>query len=275
MLYLTKHGKLVTVLISVLLLFFVLVFPLELHADESNFSLSKEQTVLYSNLAGMAVITGWGIMNWDYFQTSPKATKEKWFEKDSKNGGSDKLGHFYSAFAVSHMISALYEHKGYSKPKGAMLGSLSTLAMTTWMEIGDSFSGYGFSYEDAVMNLLGSVTGYLFYVHPEISEKFDIRIELGSDFKKVDAFTDYDNQKYLIALKLGAFEFAKDSPLEYLELQLGYYSRGYSSNKLKKKRTMFLGLGLNMPEIFDYLSLPKVSKAANYIQVPYTYIEKN
>lgn len=270
MLSLINFGTLMRIFLSAIFVLFI--FHSELRA-ESSFSLSKEKTVLYSNLAGMAVITAWGVLNWDYFQTRPKAQKEKWFARDTKNGGADKLGHFYAGFAVSHAISSLYVSKGYSRKKGALLGALSTFAMTTWMEIGDSFSDYGFSYEDALMNLLGSLTGYVFYTRPELAETVDIRFELGSHFRKVDAFTDYDNQKVLIALKLGAFEFTKNSPLEYLELQLGYYARGYTTNSEEKKRNVFFGLGMNMPHIFNYLSLPRVSKAANYIQVPYTYIE--
>jgi hypothetical protein len=270
LLYLINSRTLIRIFLSALFVLFILNSELQ---AESASSLSKEKTVLYSNLAGMAVITGWGVWHWDYFQTRPKAQRERWFQRDTKNGGADKLGHFYSSFAISHAISSLYVHKGYSRNKGALLGALSTFAMTTWMEIGDSFSNYGFSYEDAVMNLLGSLTGYLFYIRPELAETLDIRFELGPHFRKVDAFTDYDNQKILIALKLGAFEFTKNSPLEYLELQLGYYARGYTTNEEKKKRNVFLGLGVNMPHIFNYLSLPRVSKAANYIQVPYTYIE--
>jgi hypothetical protein len=262
---------LMRILLSALSVLFI--FNSELQA-KSSFSLSKEKTVLYSNLAGMAAITGWGVLNWDYFQTRPKAQRERWFQRDTKNGGADKLGHFYTSFAVTHAISSLYVHKGFSRNKGALLGALSTFAMTTWMEIGDSFSDYGFSYEDAVMNLLGSLTGYLFYIRPELAETLDIRFELGPHFRKVDAFTDYDNQKILIALKLGAFEFTKNSPLEYLELQLGYYARGYTTKEEKKKRNVFFSLGMNMPRIFNDFSLPRVSRAANYIQIPYTYVEK-
>jgi uncharacterized protein YfiM (DUF2279 family) len=271
-LYLINSRNLIRIIISVLFVFFA--FRPELQA-ESGFSLSKEKTVLYSNLAGMAVITGWGVMNWDYFQTHPKIKDERWFARDTKNGGADKMGHFYTAFAISHAISSLYVHKGYSRERGALLGALSTFALTTWMEIGDSFSDYGFSYEDAVMNLLGSLTGYILYTQPELAEKIDIRFELGTNFNKVDVFTDYDNHKYLIALKLDAFEFTQNSPLEYLELQLGYYSRGYSTNLQEKKRNIFVGLGLNMPRIFNYFSLPRISKASNYIQIPYTYMENN
>lgn len=252
-----------------LLLLAFLFFPPESCSDTE---FSKEETVLLSNAIGFAAITGWGILNWNYFQTSPKKADEGWFSESTKNGGADKAGHFYFAYALSHVFSSLYEHKGYSSHQGAFLGSLSAFGLTTWMETGDSFSDYGFSYEDAVMNLMGSLAGYLLYTNPDLANKIDFRVEYIPDFGKLDFITDYENQKFLAALKLDGFDFAKDSVLKYFELHLGYYTRGYSESR-HRERNIYLGLGLNMSRIFNQFSMPKISKAARYIQIPYTYIE--
>ena len=254
-----------------LVLIIFLFFPPDLFA-ESYFS--KEETVLLSNAAGFAAITGWGILNWGYFQNDPKKAHEGWFSEATKKGGADKLGHFYFSYALSHLFSFLYETRGYTNDQGALWGSLSALGISTWMEIGDSFSDYGFSYEDAVMNLLGSLTGYLLSTQPDLAKKIDFRIEYLPDFKKMDVSTDYENQKFLMALKLDGFDFSKDGFLKYFELHLGYYTRGYSENR-SRERNIYLGFGLNMSRIFNRLSLPGVSKAVHYIQVPYTYIEAN
>jgi len=248
---------------------FLMFFPTDLCADTC---FTKKETVIFSNAVGFAVITGWGILNWDYFQNDPKKADEGWFSDHTKSGGVDKLGHFYFSYGLSHLFSWLYEHEGYSKDQGALLGSLSAFGLNTWMEIGDSFSGYGFSYEDALMNLAGSLTGYLLYTRPDLAEKIDLRIEYLPDFKKLDFATDYENQKFLVALKFDGFDFAKNNGLKYFELHLGYYTRGYSGGG-SRERNVYLGFGLNMPRIFKQFSLPKVSKAAQYIQVPYTYIE--
>ncbi len=252
-----------------LLLIIFLFLPPDLCADTC---FSKEETVILSNAAGFAAITGWGILNWDYFQNDPKKAGEGWFSECTKNGGVDKLGHFYFSYALSHLFSSLYEHEGYSNDKGAFWGSLSAFGLTTWMEIGDSFSDYGFSYEDALMNLAGSLTGYLLYTRPDLAEKIDFRIEYLPDFKKMDFITDYENQKFIMALKFDGFDFARNSFLKYFELHLGYYTRGYSELR-PRERNVYLGFGLNMSRIFNQLSMPKVSKAAQYIQIPYTYIE--
>jgi len=130
------------------------VFAPNLSGMEANFS--KEETVLASNIIGLAAITTWGVLNWDYFKNEPQAKEEGWFSNNTKNGGLDKLGHFYLSYALSKSLAALYENMGYSSERGAFLGSVSSFGLTTWMEIGDSFSNYGFSYEDFIMNLIGS-----------------------------------------------------------------------------------------------------------------------
>ncbi len=255
-----------------LFLLVVIVFLFFLPDLCADMQFSKEETVLLSNTVGFVAITGWGILNWDYFQNDPKKADEGWFSESTKNGGVDKLGHFYFSYALSHLFSSLYEHQGYSNDEGAFFGSLSAFGLTTWMEMGDSFSDYGFSYEDAVMNLLGSLTGYLLYTQPDLAEKIDFRIEYVPDFGKLDFITDYEHQKFLVALKFDGFDFSKHGFLKYFELHLGYYTQGYSENR-QRQRNIYLGFGLNMSRIFNHFSMPKLSKAAHYIQIPYTYIE--
>jgi len=251
-------------------LLIVIFSPADLSGNENSFS--KKEKVVISNAAGLAAITAWGLLNWDYFSNNPKKAHEGWFTDNTKTGGHDKLGHLFFSYTFSHILSAFYENNGYSSRQGAFLGSLSSFGMATWMEIGDSFGSYGFSYEDSIMNLIGTVTGYLLYTHPGISEKIDFRFEYLPDFAKTDFSTDYDNQKFLIALKFDGFNFAKKNYLKYLELHLGYYTRGYPDNN-NRKRNVYVGIGINISRLFKQLSMPKTSKVFNYIQIPHTYIE--
>ncbi len=246
------------------------VFVTDLSGMEANFS--KEETVLISNMTGLTAITTWGILNWDYFKNKPVKKNEGWFSDDTKDGGLDKLGHFYFSYTLSNALAAVYENTGYSARQGALIGALSSFGMTTWMEIGDSFSSYGFSYEDFIMNLMGSMTGYFFYSHPGIAEKIDIRLEYWPDFNKTDFTTDYENQKFLLALKLDGFEFAQKNYFKYLELHLGYYTKGFPDKKYRE-RNIYIGVGINISRLFKQASMPKISKAFNYIQLPYTYIK--
>lgn len=256
--------------------FLVIVFflPPALFGGENRFS--KEETVFISNGIGLAAITTWGILNWDYFKNDPKTAHEGWFSENSKTGGQDKLGHFFASYSLSHLLSAMYEKSGYSARQGALIGAVSSFGLTTWMELGDAFSTYGFSREDMVMNVLGATAGYVLYAYPELSEKIDFRLEYLPEFDKADVLTDYENQKFLMALKFDGFEFARKNYLKYLELHLGYYTRGYDNHDTRE-RNIYLGLGINFSRIFKTASMPRTAKVFNYIQLPYTYVavEKN
>ncbi|WP_300455123.1 DUF2279 domain-containing protein [Desulfobacula sp.] len=253
-------------------LFFVFLFilvlsPTDLPGMETHFS--KEETLVLSNVIGLTAITTWGMINWDYFKNDPKKKSEGWFSDTTKNGGMDKLGHFYFAYTLSRVLAAIYEDKGYSTRQGAALGALSSFGMATWMEIGDAFSHYGFAYEDFIMNLVGSVTGYVLRSHPGLSEKIDFRIEYQPKFNQFDISTDYDHQKFLMALKFDGFHFAQTTILKYLELHLGYYARGYPDHK-NRERNIYVGIGINISRLFKRFSMPKTARVFNYIQLPYT-----
>jgi hypothetical protein len=237
---------------------------------------SKEQKLAAANMAGALLITGWGIANWNYFQTRPHAQTEGWFGENTKSGGADKLGHFYSNYCLSHGLSSLYEDWGYSYDLASVYGAWSSFGMMGLMELGDAFSDYGFSYEDMVMNAIGSYTGYLMRTTPELKRKIDFRMEYSFKFEEQDIFTDYENTKYLVALKFDGFDHLQTGPLRYLEFQFGYYTRNYSdSNHEKRERNIYVGLGLNLSRVFADLSFRKMSRVFNYLQLPGTYIDVN
>jgi len=80
--------------------------------------------------------------------------------------------------------------------------------------------------------------------------------------------------KYLMALKFSGFESMKDTPMKYLELQVGYYTRGYSEkqNYASKERVAYVGVGINSSEVLRAIGWEKTSKILNYYQIPYTYV---
>ncbi|MGD2064049.1 MAG: DUF2279 domain-containing protein [Nitrospirota bacterium] len=235
---------------------------------------NNEQKLIATNAAGSLFVLGWGIVNWDYFQKQPHSGNEGWFGEDTDEGGADKLGHFYAGYVLSHGLAYQYERWGYRHDQAAVYGALSGFGLTGLMELGDSFSRYGFSYEDMVMNTLGSLAGYLVWIHPELMRKIDIRLEFMPRFDQGDVFTDYEHQKYLIALKLDGFDGLRDSPLRYLDLQFGYYARNYSqSNSATGERNLYVGLGLNLSRVFTDLSWWKTARVFNYLQLPGTHVD--
>jgi uncharacterized protein YfiM (DUF2279 family) len=232
---------------------------------------SKEQKVLMTNLGGIAAVTAWGIVNWDYFANDPKQVNEGWFSEDSYEGGADKCAHFYFSYALAHALSGTFEYWHYPSEKAALLGSLSSFGIMSYMEFGDAFSSYGFSHEDFLMNLFGAAAGYLLYVNPDLSKKIDFRVEYIPNFDQGDVFSDYDNMKFLMAVKLDGFDQIQNPYLKYLEIHLGYYARGYP-NDINKERNIYLGIGISLSKIFNKRSMKKTARVFNYYQLPYTYI---
>ncbi len=224
-------------------------------------------------LTGLGAVTAWGVANWDYFSRTPHAKSEGWFSADTDEGGADKAGHFYLTYALSQGLSAYFKHQCFDADNAHFYGALSSLVIMGYMELGDSFSSYGFSYEDLVSNTLGGMASYYFYKYPELSKKFDIRWEYGLHPNKVDVFTDYQNSKYLLAVKLNGFEATRKGFLKHLELHLGYYSRGYRDNTTTNERNLYFGLGLNLTDLFRQRGYRKTATLLKYYQPPNSYID--
>ncbi|MFO7988045.1 MAG: DUF2279 domain-containing protein [Thermodesulfobacteriota bacterium] len=129
-----------------LLIICLLLFPIT--ASGFNWSdTPKEKKLLYVNAAGLAVITGWGIVNWDYFSTAPSAKNEGWFAGHTKEGGADKLGHFYASYALSHFLGHTFETWGYSQKQGLKLDGFDqvTHPLLKYLELHLGYYARGFS----------------------------------------------------------------------------------------------------------------------------------
>ncbi|MCP4719881.1 MAG: DUF2279 domain-containing protein, partial [Desulfobacteraceae bacterium] len=109
------------------------------------------------------------------------------------------------------------------------------------------------------------------YRNPNLSKKIDFRVEYTPKFDQADFFSDYDNMKFLMAVKLDGFELSRSTYAEYLELHLGYYARGYP-DEINKERNIYIGIGISLSKIFNNFSMKKTARVFNYYQLPYTYI---
>lgn len=224
------------------------------------------------NVTGVGVITAWGIVNWDYFTKPPKASSEGWFGRDTPEGGADKLGHIFTTYATAQGISSLFEYWCFSQQDAASYGALSSLAILGYMEVGDAFADYGFSYEDLVANAFGALAGYYRYRYPSLARKVDLRWEIGLEPEQLDTTTDYNNSKYLVALKLNGFDTFRRSFFRHLELHAGYYARGYSDPDEPDERTLYVGIGLNLTDLFRRHGHNKTATFFNYYQPPGIYL---
>jgi uncharacterized protein YfiM (DUF2279 family) len=238
-------------------------------------SLNRDEKALLLNAGAATLLTVWGILKWDYGQRSPHAQNEGWFARSTKQGGADKLGHFWTSYALSHLYATVYRSWDFSDREANLYGALSSLGFQTFMELGDSFSDFGLSYEDLIMNTLGAASGYVLGRYPELASKIDFRMEYTPDLKNFqsDVFTDYDHQKYLVAIKAEGFESISNPVLKYLEFHFGYFARGYDhfhqNGPDHRKRTLYVGIGFNLSR---FVQRSFDTRVFNYFQMPYTSV---
>ena len=241
--------------------------------------LSKWEKVLLTNAAMGGAIVAWGFTQWEYGTEDLHSGDEGWFGKETSNGGSDKLGHFYTNYLMTRIFSPLFHDWGYSKERAALYASLSAAIQSVLvMEVGDATSPeHGFSYEDFLMDLLGSVVGYYWEIYPSISNKIDFRVEYLPDFDdfRSDFTTDYEHMKHLLVVKASGFEWFRNNFAQYFEFHLGYYTRNFHHNSVypieERERYLYVGIGLNLSHLLRPL-MGRYATFFNYYQTPYTYI---
>lgn len=241
--------------------------PRDWWADKS----PQEKKVVATNVAVAGFIAAWGFAYWDYGSQAPHAKREGWFAPDTKEGGADKGGHLYAGYVMGRAFSGLFRGYGYDPAKVARAGALSSLAATSFMEIGDSFSAYGFSYEDMVMNVAGAGTAWLLAARPSLGRKFAMRGEYDPFATSGgDILTDYDNWRYYATVKLDGFE-RMPRPLRWIELHAGYCARGYSdADPANDRRYTFVGIGISLPKLAQALGWQRTATFLDYYQPPGT-----
>ena len=251
----------------------------DLNETESAWEIGKEQKVLWTNLAMSSAIIAWGFTQWDYGTEELHSGDEGWFGRETSNGGSDKLGHFYTNYLMTRILGPLFRAWGYSREDAALWAAVSSgIQSVVVMEVGDATSPeHGFSYEDALMDLLGSVIGYYWYRYPSVADKIDFRVEYwpGSDTRaSTDFTTDYENMKHLMAVKAEGFDMFRRNWGRYFELQLGYYTRNFHHNSTPieaRERYLYAAIGVNLSALLRPV-MGKYSGIFNFYQVPYTYL---
>jgi len=241
--------------------------------------LTRGQKTILLNAGSMAAVLIYGFSKWDYGKSSFHFENEGWFERDSKYGGADKLGHFWSSYALSQLFSYAYRKWGYTETEANLYGALSNLGFETFMEVADGFSpSQGFSYEDMIMNVLGTGVAYVWGKYPSLARKIDFRIEYTPEFSSGDFgfSTNYERQRFLIALKADGFDFIKNKYLRYLEFHVGYYARGYEDYEDggpdNRRRKIYVGLGFNVSKLVQKFVNTRIF---DYVQIPYTSVRKD
>ncbi|MDO9174377.1 MAG: DUF2279 domain-containing protein [Actinomycetota bacterium] len=232
---------------------------------------TPDEKVLATNLGVIGFISGWGLVYWDYGTRKPRAESEGWFAQNTTEGGADKTGHLYTGYVLGRGFSGLFRRYGYDERKVARAGAISSLVATTWMEVGDSFSAYGFSHEDMAMNAAGAGAAWLLAANPSLDAKFALRGEFDPFTGATgDLLTDYEVWRYYATVKLDGFA-RMPQPLRWIELHAGYYARGYhDADPANNRRYTFVGVGLSLTKMARALGWQRTATFLDYYQPPGT-----
>ncbi|MFZ4715308.1 MAG: DUF2279 domain-containing protein [Bacteriovoracaceae bacterium] len=244
--------------------------------------------------AGMAIFPSamfvYGVTSWGWISDgiSFRMRDEKMFQRDTYAGGADKVSHMYSLFMAEHAYYSYFLRLGWSPTEANKLAMAGAAATGLFIEIGDGISNYGFSVDDLLVDFIGVAFAGLLNAYPDLDSKIGFQCQYWNttpntahpNRKIPNPIDDYNNQKYVINIKAAGFEpLAEHWATKFVNLDVGYYSRGYKGdpgnpNKDPEKftRNMFLGLSLNLSEIFDGKS-KVASTIFKYYQTPYNAVQ--
>src|SRR5215470_17157096 len=90
---------------------------------------------------------------------------ERWFQEDTYAGGSDKMSHFYYGTIGEEALTAAYQKLGHPPDQARLLAFLNTVLGAVVVEVGDGFTSYGFSWEDATATTAGAAASTLVGAH--------------------------------------------------------------------------------------------------------------
>lgn len=225
---------------------------------------SLEQVRLRTGLmivGGALGVALYGYKKWweDGFSGGFREANEGWFGQNTPYGGADKLGHMYTNYVGTRLLTRLFSAVGNEHDDAIRLGALATLGAMTAVEVVDGFSNrWRFSREDAVMNLLGAGLGVLVERRPAIQQIFDFRMQYKPSLnqegdRSFEPFGDYSGQIYLFAVKARGIPALQQYPfLRYFELVAGYGTQGYRTTHDipgAPTRSIYFGIALNLSEV--------------------------
>lgn len=209
-------------------------------------------------MAGMfGLITYSGIRDWKWGTAYFRFNSEGWFSMNTGSGGQDKLGHAYSSFLMSEFLYLRLRTYHDGKAPITVYPPLFSWALMFYVEVFDGYSvDHGFSGEDLAMDTAGVALSFLRQTFPAFGRVVDYRLEYFPSDEQNDGFhpmIDYSGQKFLLALRPSGILPVRETPFRFVELYLGYYTRGFKSEDpdVLKSRRMYVGAGIDLEQVFS------------------------
>lgn len=253
----------------------------------------NKDNIKYINFGVPLTFIAYGALFWDWGKVNGfNFRDEGWFTKNTYAGGTDKIAHMYSHYLINRSSYYLYRNSGLSHNDALRNSFILATSIGILIEIGDGISHYGFALNDLIADMAGIGLGHLLNQNAYLDELIGFQMWWWSDdtatgnHKKgtrlKDPIDDYNNQKYVFNFRMAAVPFLRDFIVtRYLNLDIGYYSRGYkdpTNINGRTERTLYTGASLNLSQLIrDFFPNSDfaygVATASRYYQVPYTSYE--
>ena len=208
--------------------------------------------LLASLLSSASVLGGAANSLTDHCCQSYHFANEGWFGANTHYGGADKASHLTSYYIVSKEFAKMYVVLGL-KPENARWLAAGVAAVTGLAnEIADGLNRDGFSYQDLVMDIGGSLAAALVD-----AAKAEDLVGFRRGFVNINDCCNYSNEIYTADLALvGVARRLRLNigPLKYLLLSATYRTQGYPSDP-NRQRQVGVEIGLNFKQILDDLNV--------------------
>jgi hypothetical protein len=242
-------------------------------------------------LVTAAVVVGAPIVGYlAWWRTSSRSSfefaNERWFQRDTYAGGADKASHIFLGYISTLTLQGIYRSLDKTPAEARALALSVTVLTGILIEIGDGFSQYGFSWEDATANAIGATlaTGL---------DAWGLKDTVGLRFGYVKALKpdvccrfggygdDYSKEIYSADLKLAGLlprVGASPGPARFVLLSLTYGSKGYRYSAAPlRQRNVGIEAGLNLREALLAVGVPEkkwwgkvLLTIGTYFRFPYT-----
>lgn len=211
---------------------------------------------------------------------------EGFFGSTTYAGGADKASHFVMSAILEDGAEATYRGLGKDERQARILGVVLVSVSGLIIEAGDGLTGYGASWEDATMNILGAVTAAEIKRH-RLDDTLGFRFgpvlnRIPDPCCRAAAYGgDYSKWVHTADLKLKGFLpriGVKPGPARFLFVSLTYGTKGYRYSPVEvRERNVGIDLGLNVEEILRAVGVPPgkwwgktLLAFARYYRLPWT-----
>jgi hypothetical protein len=247
----------------------------------------RTAALMIASIGGTAL---YGRAKWwqDGIGGSFRTVNEGWFGRDTAHGGADKLGHAMFAYTGTRLLTRAFEWAGNEPDAALKLAAWTAVGTLMGVEVVDGHSKkWGFSKEDALLNLTGGALGWWLETHPAADALLDLRVQYSPSMgpqgrRSFNPFGDYSGLRYLLVFKASGMPALREqSLLRYVEFQVGYGARNFETESralVAPTRHVYYGVSLNLSEVlrstvFDGNANASRSQrltetALEYVQVP-------